>query len=178
MVTNRGYDMKQGNLCLVSACAVMLCGFLASSQAHSDVYRWTDENGVTHFSETPPPGGQEAQVEDIPDGVPGPVDDESGIDPASVMNDNSVPSDQAAADTMSPADLKRQAMAEKRAQRQADQKALEAECRQVKSRLAQIEPSRRVYYVNEEGETVRMDDEQRVGEVDELQDFIDKNCSK
>jgi hypothetical protein len=144
---------------------------ITSSQVFAEVYRWTDENGVTHFSETPPPNGQEAQVEDLPDDVAGPVNDESGIDPSTVLSD-------VADSEASPADLQRQALAEKRAQRKAEQSALEASCRQAVARLSQIEPSRRVFYTNDEGEMVRMDDDQRVGEIDELQDFIDKNCKQ
>jgi len=162
----------------MSAFAAMMFGLLASSQVFSEVYRWTDENGVTHFSETPPPSGQEAQVEDIKGNSPGSVNDESGIDPASVMNGDAAPAAAPAEAVMSPADQQRQVLAEKRAQRQQEQRALDASCRQAKSRLAQIEPSRRVFYTNDEGEMVRMDDEQRVGEVDDLQDFIDKNCSQ
>lgn len=150
----------------------LVCAFAASPPAQAEVYRWTDENGVTHFSETPPPDGTEATVEDFPDDVPGSVEDESGIDPG----ESYVP-DGMAEDSTSYADSQRQALAEKRAERQAEQRAIEVACRQAESRLAQIEPSRRVFYTNAEGETVRMDDEQRVGEVDQLHDFIDENCS-
>jgi hypothetical protein len=161
----------------MSACMALICGFVASSPAQAEVYSWTDENGVTHFSETPPPDGREAQVEDIPDAVPGYVEDESGVDPDSVFEDPASPGSAGTEDTMSAADLKRQELAERRTERQEEQKAIESACRQAEARLAQIEPARRVFYTNEEGETVRMDDEERVDEVDQLHDFIDENCS-
>jgi hypothetical protein len=42
--------------------------------------------------------------------------------------------------------------------------------------LEQIEPSRRVFYTDESGETVRLDDERRVGLVEESKAFLAGNC--
>jgi len=39
-----------------------------------------------------------------------------------------------------------------------------------------MEPSRRVFYTDESGQTVRMDDEERVSLVKEDKEFIAKNC--
>ena len=41
---------------LASTLALLLC--LASGPAAAELYRWTDENGNTHFSSQPPTGGQ------------------------------------------------------------------------------------------------------------------------
>lgn len=38
---------------------VLLCGVLAPAQ--SEIYKWTDAQGITHFSDQPPPGGTATQ---------------------------------------------------------------------------------------------------------------------
>jgi len=39
--------------------AVLLCSVLAPAQ--SEIYKWTDAEGITHFSDQPPPGGTAPQ---------------------------------------------------------------------------------------------------------------------
>lgn len=167
--------MKQGNMLSTAAWAVLFCGLLFSPLTAAEVYRWTDENGVTHFSQTPPPAGQEAEVEEVPDPATGAAAQQAaGIDFDGAQTD--LEESPAAGGEMSAAERRRQELAEKANQRRAQQEALEAGCAQARARLAQIEPSRRVYYENEEGETVRMDDEARVAEVEQLHNFISRNC--
>lgn len=160
--------MKRGYTRFAAASAALACALACATAAQAEVYRWTDENGVTHFSQTPPPAGQEAEIEDVPQKASEEVPPGAGIDfdGSGVINSGE----------MSAADLKRQELAQTRDQRQAEQQALIAACQETRARLAQIEPSRRVYYTNEEGETVRMDDEARADEVDQLHRFIDTNC--
>jgi hypothetical protein len=42
--------------------------------------------------------------------------------------------------------------------------------------LETIEPSRRVFFTNEQGETERLDDEQRVAMVERAKALIAENC--
>ncbi|HEY0334694.1 MAG TPA: DUF4124 domain-containing protein [Stenotrophomonas sp.] len=45
-----------------------LCGLLllaAASAGATDLYKWKDANGVTHFTETPPPTGQRYEARRI-----------------------------------------------------------------------------------------------------------------
>lgn len=46
-----------------------LAGLLAAPAHATEVYRWVDENGVTHFTENPPPGVAADRVSrtDVPD---------------------------------------------------------------------------------------------------------------
>lgn len=49
----------------LSAIATILFIIVCSSQAQSEVYRWVDEGGVTHFGNRPPPGEyQKVQIKD------------------------------------------------------------------------------------------------------------------
>ncbi|HEU5176157.1 MAG TPA: DUF4124 domain-containing protein [Burkholderiales bacterium] len=49
---------------------------LAATPAMGQVYRWVDEKGTVHYSNTTPPAGAKAKVVD-PDGKPGPASAES-----------------------------------------------------------------------------------------------------
>jgi len=49
-------------------------------------------------------------------------------------------------------------------------------CAKHQQRLTQMEPARRVFYTNEKGESVRMDDNQRMELIKEDKEFIAKNC--
>ena len=64
---------------------------------------------------------------------------------------------------------KRKAQQEKNAERQRI-------CLQATDQLAQIEPSRRVFYTDESGETTRLDDEERVRMVEESKNLIAEYC--
>ena len=46
----------------------ILLGLLAANGVLADAYKWTDENGVVHFSDRPQPGAEKV---DLPDSNPG-----------------------------------------------------------------------------------------------------------
>ena len=46
--------------CLTTFVAAMALG-LATAASAGEIYQWKDANGVTHYSETPPPKGQYQQ---------------------------------------------------------------------------------------------------------------------
>jgi hypothetical protein len=48
---------------------ILLLGTYATAQT---VYKWTDEQGVVHFSDNPPPRGQQFEKQDIPPPPPPP----------------------------------------------------------------------------------------------------------
>lgn len=158
--------MKHGITGIRLARAAIVSALLFAAALNAEVYRWTDENGVTHFSQTPPPSGDEAVVEDLPANAEGAgIDFDSGQ--AAVADGT---------DGLSAAEQVRQDIANKSDRRRAEIAALRAQCNETRSRLARLEPNRRVYYTNDEGETVRMDDEARAAEVQQLHDFLAQNC--
>jgi hypothetical protein len=79
-------------------------------------------------------------------------------------------------DALSPADAKRQELAEERARRRAQQAERDAICNEAQRRLAIVEPTRRVFYEDEQGETVRLDDEERVRLVEDYKRQIEEYC--
>ena len=158
----------------------LITSLLVTPASAEEVYVWTDENGVKHFSSIPPSGGQDATVQDIASdgsGAASGISIVESVSPQSSFESGEVSSlDGEDGEEISVADQQRLQMAERRSERRAAQADLERACAEANYRLAQIEPSRRVFYTDEDGETVRMDDEERVGEVDTLRRFLSENC--
>jgi len=74
------------------------------------------------------------------------------------------------------ADAKREEIAKNRKERREKQAEMDRMCTQHRVRLASVEPNRRVFYTDESGENVRMDDDKRIALVEESKDFLAKNC--
>ena len=153
-----------------------LCIALSASAA--EVYTWTDENGVQHFSDTPREGGamQTLQVDEIY--RPGSSDAYSA--PEAAPEQPPAMPGQAEAEAEAPktaAEARREAMAENRSQRREQQAETERLCALHRQRLEQMEPARRVFFTDESGEQVRMDDDQRMALIDESRAYVDSNCN-
>ena len=71
---------------------------------------------------------------------------------------------------------RRDKMAREREERRENQAVTDQMCKLHRDRLARVEPARRVMYTNDEGELIRMDDDERMALVDESREFISKNC--
>lgn len=142
-----------------------------------EIYTWTDENGVVHYVDTPP-NHPDAQAVDAPEAYrPGSVSAEEP-EAAPAPRDTADPEPaEAAQPELSAADAKRQELAERRKKRLAEQQERARICDEARRRLAALEPSRRVFYQDEEGETARMDDEERVKLVEESKARIAQYCN-
>ena len=155
--------------------ALILLLNAAAATAYSQgkqIYTWTDENGVVHFVDTPPenPDAREVQVN-----APTPSSSPPSYDNTAPGMDSETPAEEAA---MSYADQKREELAKKRAEYQATQAENATICNQAKSQLERLEPNRRVYFTNEEGETERMDDVERTNMVAELKKQVEEYCTQ
>ncbi len=161
--------MKLANPRFLIIFSAFLGGLITAPAVFSEIYRWVDENGIVHYSEVPPSSNQQAEIRDLP-ATPEEIGE---IPPAGIDFDGD---GTGGAEAAAAAELKRQQLAESREQLQDEQEALTMACNRARSRLQQIEPNRRVYFTNEEGETERMNDDQRVAEVAQLHEFLDRNC--
>lgn len=141
-------------LILAVACAA------APPLAAGEMYRWTDENGVVHFSETPPPD-REVAAQNVP------ADPTPATPAAGAATDGEV----------SAAQQRREEIARKHDQARADAAQKDAQCASWRAELERLEPNRRVFYTNEAGETERMDDVERTDRVAELKSLIAGNCN-
>lgn len=137
----------------------------------TEVYTWTDEDGTVHFSDSPRQSGP-MEVIDVGEAYrPGTADayDDPGQAAAPAA-------DEAADAVHSAAQQRREDIAQVGADRKQAQAETDRMCALHRQRLEQMEPARRVFYKNEKGESVRMDDDQRVGLIDESKAFLADNC--
>lgn len=157
----------------------LVTGILSANALAGEIYKWTDENGTVHFVDRPPIG-QQAQTIATPEVVP-PDNDEAEPEPET---QEAVPAE-AAIDTapgeeepvqLSAAQALREKWANDKKERHEAQAEIEIMCQKHSKRLSQMEPARRVFYTNEQGESVRMDDELRVRLIDESRSYINENC--
>ena len=158
---------------LILASLAALC-WLNSSWAQ-EVYTWTDQDGVTHFSDVPPETGhsQQMQVEEAyRPGSTGAYPSADAITDSASDGIDGILGERA----QTVADQRREQIAQAREKRR-EEEAIAAElCPKYRQRLDQMEPARRVFYTNEQGEQVRMDDEERVAMIEEAKEYIAKNC--
>jgi len=134
------------------------------------IYTWTDENGVTHYVDTPPDNTAAVSM-DAPEayrpGTAGPDSDDQFRDDIPTAEDDP---------TKSYADQKREEIAKNRAEKNAEQAEMTAVCQSAQRELEKIEPSRRVFYTNEDGVRTRLDDVERTDRVAELKAIIAQYC--
>jgi hypothetical protein len=126
-----------------------------------DMYRWTDENGVVHFSDSRPPEG-DAESLQVPSGPP-----MQGGNPYAQAVEEAEPS---------AGQLRREEIARANKEAREKQADRQARCESLQAELERLEPHRRVFFTNEDGETERMDDVERTDRVAELRDMIAEEC--
>lgn len=150
-------------LLTVAAAALMLAGEALATQ----VYTWTDEDGVVHYSDSPRGSGEMTTIE-APEayrpGTSGVYEPEAAEAPAA----DEVP--------RSAAEARRESMRQRGAEKREKRAETERLCDLHRQRMEKMEPARRVFYRNEAGEEVRMDDEQRIALVEEDKAFLAENC--
>jgi hypothetical protein len=146
------------------------------------IYTWTDENGVVHYVDTPPDRADAVSM-DAPEAYhPGSADayPVADADDSAAAND---PGNEEVSDTdrsgneeVSYADQKREQMAREREQRRQEQADRKRICVQASEHLAALEPARRVFSTNAQGEPERMDDDERMRLIAEAKALIAENC--
>lgn len=147
---------------LIAIAAVTACIFTLSADAQTKkMYSYTDENGTVVFTDQPPEG-REVQSQAVPAGPP-----PQGANPYADAGQQTEPS---------AAQLRREEIANNRQQARTQQAENEAQCAAWQAEVETLEPHRRHFYTNEEGETERMDDVERVNRVAELKEKIAANC--
>ena len=139
----------------------LFCLFATANGQAQDkkMYSWTDENGTVHFSETQPEG-QNFQEQNIPQDAPPATDNPyQDVDAGPSV-----------------AQQRRDEIARKSEESQVNRAVKSVECSSWQAEVARLEPNRRVFYTNDQGESVRMDDVERTNRVAELKSQIAKNC--
>jgi hypothetical protein len=167
---NQGHGKRAYFILTIFTAGVFWAGGLFAQSA--EVYTWTDEDGVVHFSDSPPAAGRADQIN--VEGVykPGTTgmypEAQPGTAPSSDLDEADAPK--------SAAQQRREEIARNREEnRKADAEARQL-CGQHRQRLTQMEPARRVFYTNEQGEQVRMDDDQRMQLIEESKQYLAEHC--
>ena len=137
---------------------LLLVGGLAQAAS----YKWVDEQGEVHYSQTPPPSGDYTVIGDPP---------RPDVTP-----------EQAAAELRA----KEAAFAERRTatQEAADERARQAaaatararDCETARANLAQYTANPRILFTDASGQVIRLPEEQRQAKISEAQAQIEKYC--
>ena len=165
----------------LTSMAVLLLSVISGNAVAGEIYSWTDKNGVVHYGDRPPEG-QETQIVVIPQAhlpdsagaYPSPEDAQPGGD-SNAADATNAPGEQDTA-PLSLADQRREQFATDRKEKREAREETERMCAKHRQRLTQMEPARRVFYTDENGQSVRMDDDLRVELIEEDKAYIAENC--
>ena len=136
---------------------------MAFAVAAQTMYKWVDESGRTHYTDTPPPDGkgQKIDVRAPPPSAP--------VAPAQTFQE------------------KEQAQRSEKLQKDQATKAADLEearakalkkgrCIEARRQLGVLAVQRPVYTINEKGEKVYMEDKDRQTQIDKWQAYADEFC--
>lgn len=145
---------------------MLATSLLGSVSAYSGVYKWVDEDGRTHYTDSPP--NRAAKQMDLP----------AGPDEAALRSSRDE------ADRLLELDRRKQHMrqrAKAREERNALARRQEAEaltrhCMNTRKDLDMLTRHIPVYWMNERGERVFIEDHERPGRIAELQRIIKRDC--
>ncbi|MBT8058577.1 MAG: DUF4124 domain-containing protein [Gammaproteobacteria bacterium] len=156
--------------------AAGLAAVVCSSAGATEVHTWTDEQGVTHYSDAPRGEGESRTIEVEEIYRPGTADAYQAEDapqaPVAASTDAETTGDSPA----STAQERRERLARQRTEKREAQEELDKLCGLHRDRLERVEPARRVMYTDDSGELVRLDDDQRMAMVEESRSFLEDNC--
>jgi len=147
---------------LAAALGLMLLA--APLPGHSQIYRWVDADGITHFSQTPPPSGQYRHMQAPPPPAEDPRKAQAKIDSI-----NRHIQDQLDAEH-------KQAQQDRHQQRAQAQRA--TICRQAKKRLTALTIRPHILVTSHDGQTRRMTEPQRQADIKATKGRIAEYCSQ
>jgi len=142
---------------LLSLSAAMLISF----DSMAKMYKWVDEEGNTHYSQSPPLGQSSEQIAPPPS-----VDTESAQKALEKRREAFSEADEA------------KAKADEEQRKKDDELALkEKNCRLSKSRLDALQNTRRIRSVDDEGNVSRATEEERQSRVEDTKQKVKKWCN-
>lgn len=140
---------------------LLLCACLAAPCALAQqMYKWVDEKGVTHYSETPPPDGTKgaSKIE-----VKTPTPDRA---PTDNWREREAQSKERRA--------KQGVQDEQERMKEDSQRA--SNCRRAQRQADTMTHPGSIYRLNEKGERVFMEDKERAAKLDEAQQDVARYC--
>lgn len=146
---------------------LIIATLLLQSPVFAQIYKWTDDSGEVHYTQTPPPGG--VATEKI-EGAPGPAES-----PQTIHEEQQKLQQQL------------EAMEERRAERE-NKEALEEQgkkldeiyeknCITARNNLGKLQQGGIKRYLTPEGEVIRLTNEERERRLAEAQQQVEKYCN-
>lgn len=148
-------------LLVIAVLATGLYGLTAQAQSGT-MYSYVDENGTVVFTDKKPVD-RDVSAQAVPAGPP-----PTGGNPYAQPAEDPQPS---------VAQQQRDAMAQRSEQTREARAEVRTQCAAWQEEVDRLEPHRRVFYTDENGEQVRMDDVERTNRVAELKAQIAASCS-
>ncbi len=143
--------------------ALLIAVCLLAPTAPAEVYKWVDDQGVTQYSQTPPPNNEYDAVSTDP----APTPDPSVAERLKAARD--------ALDASGAERAKQQAQARKDSEQAAKRRA---ECDVLRERLATLENNPRINTYGEGGQVERLSEEKRQADITQLRTLIGKDCGR
>ena len=149
-----------------SAALALVAGLGLLPAVAQTIYKWVDEKGVTHFTETPPPPGAKGgkiEVKPTP-----PSSDRASDDPAT-WKERARTLEQQRHDPENAEDKARKTAQRERSER-------EQRCRKAHVALDQLNNVGRLYVYDAKGERQYLSDEERPAEIGKAKRAIAEAC--
>lgn len=143
--------------CLISILAL----FAGTIQASEEIYKWVDEDGVTHYSARPPEGIEYQRVTTEADRAVARTD-------STVATDSDEQEERRATGNLPE-------LAEIAAE-EPDPELVAERCEQARNNLNWLTQRTRISVEGEDGEMRRLSEEERQAQIQENQAFIDEWC--
>jgi len=145
---------------------------LASSAAYGDpgtIYKWTDKEGNVHYTDCPPPPGCKAETVEA-EAKPSAAD----VEQAQQRLEKLLAEQEASAALREEERLERQRREVAAMKLAVDRKRT---CIQARQNLHVLLMERPVYYIDEKGEYVFLDDATHKAEIERMRQLIKENCA-
>ncbi len=150
---------SSSNITKLTVSAVALLLTVAGGNVQAEIYKWTDKQGVQHYSEQPPASSNYEKVK--PSYAP------AATPPAAQ------PKDQPQSDSKK-ADPDRAEQEQKFKEEAA--RVRQQNCETVQQRLADLESSPRITIKDTDGTLKRLSDDERQAKITDTQELIKKYC--
>ena len=129
---------------------------------HSKMYKWVDEQGVTHYSQTPPQQGPVETIKPAPEPSADPAQSKSRLNKqVEAFNERR---------------KNKQEAQQKEDQTTAEQKERDTFCEQVRTNLASAKNNQRIAERTDDGQLVQLSEEQRQAKIKKYEDQLQKFC--
>ena len=138
-----------------------LLGLVPAALPAAAVYKWVDENGVTHYSELPPADGKATKVETRTGGPSGATDDwkQRELESRKQRLEGEKADDYATRKSTQDAAVRSNRCAESREQ------------------VETLERARPIYRIDEHGERVYLEDKDRQRQIEQWRSQAEKYCA-